>query len=59
MARGWPDRVEGLVAIQAHVKPATAAIDGAWFMPGSFTMYQSMNEPMNTQIVAIAASPAP
>jgi hypothetical protein len=59
MERARPERVEGLVATHAHVKPATAAIDGAWFMPGAFTMYQSMNEPMKTPVVAITASPAP
>ena len=36
------------VAAQSHVKIATAAIDGACAIDGSFTRYQRMNEPSAT-----------
>ena len=46
------------VTIQPHVKIATSAIEGAWVMVGSFTRYQSMNEPAPTSTVASAAQPS-
>ena len=46
------------VVAQSHVKIATAAIDGACAIDGSFTRYQRMNEPSATTATASAAHPA-
>jgi hypothetical protein len=46
------------VAAHAHTNAATAAIDGAWLIDGSFTRYQSMNDPASVIVVAPAATPA-
>ena len=44
------------VAAHSHVNAATAAIDGACVMVGSFTRYHAMNEPQTATATAAPAS---
>jgi hypothetical protein len=47
------------VAIHAHTKPATAAIEGPCVMLGSLIRYHRMNEPSTASADANAARRAP
>ena len=44
------------VAAHSHAKPATAAIDGACVMLGSFTRYHAMNDPLTVRNTAAPAT---